>query len=146
MGFIGQNGAGKTTTIRSLLHITNIDEGEIRLLGLDHIKDETDIKKRIAVVFDELPFHDIFNAKDIRTGGCFRLSYPNHGYFLSVYGAPAKNNHSVRYGYSLFTHSFLHASRSDFRGWNSSRYSTWTDNGIFAYVSICPAYKKRKTV
>ena len=65
MGFIGQNGAGKTTTIRSLLNITNIDEGEIRLMGLDHIKDEIEIKKRIAVVFDELPFHDIFNASDM---------------------------------------------------------------------------------
>lgn len=65
MGFIGQNGAGKTTTIRSLLNITNIDKGEIKLLGLDHIKDEFEIKKRIAVVFDELPFHDIFNAADM---------------------------------------------------------------------------------
>lgn len=65
MGFIGQNGAGKTTTIRSLLHITNIDNGKIKLLGLDHIKDESAIKKRIAVVFDELPFHDVFNAKDM---------------------------------------------------------------------------------
>lgn len=65
MGFIGQNGAGKTTTIHSLLNITNIDEGEIRLLGLDHIKDEFEIKKRIAVVFDELPFHDVFNASDM---------------------------------------------------------------------------------
>ncbi|MDE7229729.1 MAG: ATP-binding cassette domain-containing protein, partial [Oscillospiraceae bacterium] len=62
MGFIGQNGAGKTTTIRSLLNITNIDEGEIKLLGLDHIKDEFEIKNRLAVVFDELPFHDVFNA------------------------------------------------------------------------------------
>lgn len=65
MGFIGQNGAGKTTTIHSLLHITNINEGEIKLLGLDHVKDEAEIKKRIAVVFDEMPFHDIFNAKDM---------------------------------------------------------------------------------
>lgn len=65
MGFIGQNGAGKTTTIHSLLHITNINEGGIKLLGLDHVKDETEIKKRIAVVFDEMPFHDIFNAKDM---------------------------------------------------------------------------------
>lgn len=65
MGFIGQNGAGKTTTIRSLLNITNIDEGEIKLLGLDHIKDEFEIKNRLAVVFDELPFHDIFNATDM---------------------------------------------------------------------------------
>lgn len=65
MGFIGQNGAGKTTTIRSLLNITNIDEGEIMLLGLDHIKDEFEIKKRLAVVFDELPFHDVFTASDM---------------------------------------------------------------------------------
>ena len=65
MGFIGQNGAGKTTTIRSMLNITNIDEGEIRLLGLDHIKDEFEVKKRISAVFDELPFHDGFNAKDM---------------------------------------------------------------------------------
>lgn len=65
MGFIGQNGAGKTTTIRSLLNITSIDEGEISLLGLDHIKNEFEIKNRLAVVFDELPFHDVFNAADM---------------------------------------------------------------------------------
>lgn len=65
MGFIGQNGAGKTTTIRSLLNITDIDGGEIRLLGMDHVRDEVEIKKRIAVVFDEIPFHDVFNAADM---------------------------------------------------------------------------------
>ena len=65
MGFIGQNGAGKSTTIRSLLNIIPINSGEIKLLGLDHIKDEKEIKERIAVVFDELPFHDVFNAKDM---------------------------------------------------------------------------------
>ena len=63
MGFIGQNGAGKTTTIRSLLNITALDSGEIKLLGLDHIKDEYEIKNRIAVVFDELPFHDSFTGE-----------------------------------------------------------------------------------
>lgn len=65
MGFIGQNGAGKTTTIRCLLNITNADAGEIRLLGMDHIKDEFAIKERIAVVFDELPFHELFTARDM---------------------------------------------------------------------------------
>lgn len=65
MGFIGQNGAGKSTTIRSLLNIIPINSGEIKLLGMDHIKNEKEIKERIAVVFDELPFHDIFNAKDM---------------------------------------------------------------------------------
>lgn len=65
MGFIGQNGAGKTTTIRSLLNIISIDEGEMKILGLDYLQNEQEIKERIAVVFDELPFHDIFNAKDM---------------------------------------------------------------------------------
>ena len=65
MGFIGQNGAGKTSTIKSLLNITSIDSGEIKLLGLDHIKDEFEIKKQIAVIFDELPFHDMLTPKNL---------------------------------------------------------------------------------
>lgn len=65
MGFVGQNGAGKTTTIRSILNIIKADEGEIKVFGLDHIKDEMEIKKRIAPVFDELPFHDVFKPGDI---------------------------------------------------------------------------------
>ena len=62
MGFIGQNGAGKTTTIRALLNIIKADGGEIKMLGLDNIGNEYDIKERIAVVFDELPFHDSFTG------------------------------------------------------------------------------------
>lgn len=62
MGFIGQNGAGKTTTINALLNIVRKDEGEIRLLGLDHEKDQYEAKKQIAAVFDELPFDDRLNA------------------------------------------------------------------------------------
>ena len=62
MGFIGQNGAGKTTTIRVLLNIIAADSGEIKLLGLDHLKNEYEIKEQIAVVFDELPFHDSFTG------------------------------------------------------------------------------------
>ena len=40
MGFIGQNGAGKTTTIRSILNIISVDEGEIKIFGMDHIKED----------------------------------------------------------------------------------------------------------
>ena len=65
MGFVGQNGAGKTTTIRSILNIIPIDSGKISLLGMDHLKNEDEIKERIAVVFDEMPFHDLFTAKDM---------------------------------------------------------------------------------
>ena len=73
MGFIGQNGAGKTTTIRALLNITKCDAGSIKLLGLDHIQNEYQIKEHIAAVFDEIPFHESFNA--IQVGRMFRGLY-----------------------------------------------------------------------
>ncbi len=73
MGFIGQNGAGKTTTIRALLNITKCDAGSIKLLGLDHIQNEYEIKEHIAAVFDEIPFHESFNA--IQVGKMFRGLY-----------------------------------------------------------------------
>lgn len=65
MGFIGQNGAGKTTTIKALLNIIEKDAGNIKLLGLDSVKDELEIKEQISVVFDELPIHDTINARQL---------------------------------------------------------------------------------
>ncbi len=73
MGFIGQNGAGKTTTIRALLNITKCDSGSIKMLGLDHIGNEYEIKEHIAAVFDEIPFHEAFNA--IQVGKMFKGLY-----------------------------------------------------------------------
>ncbi len=65
MGFVGQNGAGKSTTIKAILNIIKNDSGTINVFGMDHIIDEKKIKKRIAVVFDENPFNDVLNAKEI---------------------------------------------------------------------------------
>lgn len=65
MGVIGQNGAGKSTTIKAILNIIKIDGGEISLLGMDHLKEETKAKEQIAAVFDECPFHDSFKAKQL---------------------------------------------------------------------------------
>lgn len=65
MGFIGQNGAGKTTTIKALLNIIGRDSGSVKMLGLDNIKDEIAVKEQLAVVFDELPFHDQLNARSV---------------------------------------------------------------------------------
>lgn len=65
MGFIGQNGSGKTTTIRALLNIIKRDAGTIKLLGLDNIENEYEIKEQVSAVFDELPFHEDFNAKQM---------------------------------------------------------------------------------
>lgn len=93
MGFIGQNGAGKTTTIRALLNITKCDGGSIKMLGLDHIQNEYEIKEHIAAVFDEIPFHESFNA--IQVSKMFRGlygSWDEKKYFeyLDRFGLPRK--------------------------------------------------------
>lgn len=56
MGFVGQNGAGKTTTIRLILNMTSQNGGEIKIFGLDNIKDEQEIKQGMGVVFDDVYF------------------------------------------------------------------------------------------
>lgn len=75
MGFIGQNGAGKTTTIKSILNITKPTSGSIKIFGLDHIRNEYEIKEQIAAVFDEMPFHESMTAYALNI--MFRGLYKN---------------------------------------------------------------------
>ncbi|MCQ2407189.1 MAG: ABC transporter ATP-binding protein [Oscillospiraceae bacterium] len=93
MGFIGQNGSGKSTTIKAILGIIGIDSGEITIMGRDHLKEEYDLKEDIAAVFDELPFHDSLNAKQISTimRGMFR-NWDKKTFFqyLERFGLPQK--------------------------------------------------------
>lgn len=65
MGFIGQNGAGKSTTIKAILNVIGIDGGSIKILGRNHLEHEYEIKEQIAAVFDEMPFHEAFTAKQL---------------------------------------------------------------------------------
>jgi len=65
MGMIGENGAGKTTTIKLILNLIKRDSGNIHIYGMDNIKDEIEIKKRMGVVLDDSSFHDTLNIKDI---------------------------------------------------------------------------------
>lgn len=97
MGFIGQNGAGKTTTINSLLNIIRKDEGEIKVFGLDNEEHETEIKNQLSAVFDELPFPEDLNAKQLGRilHGVFR-TWDEHAYesFLDRFQLPSKKKFS----------------------------------------------------
>ena len=93
MGFVGQNGAGKSTTINTILNIIKPDEGEIKIFGLDHIKDEIEIKKNISAVFDELPFHEELNAKQLNAvlGNIFpQWSKETFQSYLDKFALPSK--------------------------------------------------------
>ena len=92
-GFIGQNGAGKTTTIKAVLNVITMDAGTIRVCGCDNRKQEREFKEKIAVVFDETPFHDDLNAKKLNAilKGVFR-NWEEETYFhyLEEFGIPIK--------------------------------------------------------
>ena len=67
MGFVGEHGAGTTTTIKAVLNLIRRDAGEIRVLGLDNIRDERAVKERIGVVLEDGCFLNTMNARQVDT-------------------------------------------------------------------------------
>ena len=65
MGLIGENGAGKSTTIKSILNVINVDNGDIKIFGLDIKKDDKKIKEDIGVVLDDSFLSEYLNPTDI---------------------------------------------------------------------------------
>ena len=73
LGLIGENGAGKSTTIKCILNLIRRDGGEIRIFGLDNLKEEKAVKARTAVVFDECPFPETLSPAllgSVLSGAC----------------------------------------------------------------------------
>ena len=65
MGLIGPNGAGKSTLIKLILNMIRRDEGDIRVLGLDSIRDEEAVKEHLGVVFDTGYFLDTWTVAKV---------------------------------------------------------------------------------
>ncbi len=65
MGLIGENGAGKTTTIKSILNTIHIDNGSIKIFGLEMKENEKKIKEEIGVVLDDSFLSEYLNPSDI---------------------------------------------------------------------------------
>ncbi|NLY43544.1 MAG: ABC transporter ATP-binding protein [Clostridiaceae bacterium] len=66
MGFIGPNGAGKSTTIKLIMNLLKKDGGEIKVFGMDHIKNEKEIKNKIGFVFDENYFYEELTVNEMK--------------------------------------------------------------------------------
>jgi ABC-2 type transport system ATP-binding protein len=73
-GLLGPNGAGKTTTINTIVGLTKIDSGEIKIFGKNLKQHEIEIKKNMGVVPQELAIFGELTA------------YENVTFFGKLYG------------------------------------------------------------
>lgn len=63
-GLLGPNGAGKTTTILMLLGLTDISDGQVRVLGFDPAREPLSVKRRVGYLPDSVGFYDQMTASD----------------------------------------------------------------------------------
>src|SRR6476620_143297 len=63
-GLLGPNGAGKTTTILMLLGLSEISDGQARVLGFDPVREPRAVKRRVGYLPDQVGFYDNLSASD----------------------------------------------------------------------------------
>ena len=63
-GLLGPNGAGKTTTILMLLGLTEISDGQARVLGHDPVRQPLLVKRNVGYMPDQVGFYDELSAAD----------------------------------------------------------------------------------
>ncbi len=69
---LGENGAGKTTTIRILLGLCEPDDGTATVLGLDPMRNDYEIRRRIGYVPEQPALYDWMTVSEI---GRFTASF-----------------------------------------------------------------------
>jgi ABC-2 type transport system ATP-binding protein len=64
-GLLGPNGAGKTTTISILTTLLEPTAGHAQVLGLDVVKQASDVRQRIGVTFQEMVLDDELTGRQV---------------------------------------------------------------------------------
>ena len=88
-GLLGPNGAGKTTTILMLLGLSEISDGEARVLGHDPVREPLAVKRRVGYLPDQVGFYDNLTAAD-------NLRYTARLIGLGTRRARGENPHRAR--------------------------------------------------
>jgi ABC-2 type transport system ATP-binding protein len=63
-GLLGPNGAGKTTTILMLLGLSDISDGQARVVGYDPVRQPLQVKRRVGYLPDQVGFYDNLTAAE----------------------------------------------------------------------------------
>lgn len=64
-GFLGPNGAGKSTTIRSLLGMLHFQQGEIKVLGMDSVRQQKEMLAKVGYMPSEAMFYPSMKVRDV---------------------------------------------------------------------------------
>lgn len=64
LGFLGPNGAGKTTVIKMLTGQLEVQKGSIKIFGKRLKKEDSEIRKRIGVCFEEKNLYENMTARE----------------------------------------------------------------------------------
>ncbi len=83
LGLLGPNGAGKSTTLRILSTLLAPTSGEVRVLGLDPVREGDRLRARIGVVPQELAVYERLSARE------------NLRFFADLYGDAADRREEV---------------------------------------------------
>ncbi|HXA91247.1 MAG TPA: ATP-binding cassette domain-containing protein [Mycobacterium sp.] len=76
MGLLGPNGAGKTTVVRMLTTLTPVQQGELRIFGMDARDQTIDIRSNIGYVPQQLSIEPALTGRQ------------NVQWFARLYGVP----------------------------------------------------------
>src|ERR1700741_434748 len=76
MGLLGPNGAGKTTVVRMLTTLTPVQQGELRIFGMDSRDQTIDIRSNIGYVPQQLSIEPALTGRQ------------NVEWFARLYGVP----------------------------------------------------------
>lgn len=64
IGFLGVNGAGKTTVINMLSTLLKPDEGVVKICGHELGKEDTEIRKKIGIVYQQNCLDDLLSVQE----------------------------------------------------------------------------------
>ncbi|MFI6326420.1 ABC transporter ATP-binding protein [Nonomuraea sp. NPDC050556] len=94
---LGRNGAGKTTTIEVLAGFQRPDAGEVRVLGLDPVKDRRRVRRSTGIMLQEAGFFpDLTVTQTVESWRTFSAAPRPAGEALELAGLNAKAGTKVR--------------------------------------------------
>ncbi|MDD6037247.1 MAG: ABC transporter ATP-binding protein [bacterium] len=96
-GLLGANGAGKSSSIECMLGTKKMDSGEVKLLGMDPVKERSKVFERVGVQFQESKYQDLIKVGELceMTASVYK-STQNYEELLTAFGIADKKKTYVK--------------------------------------------------